>query len=238
MRLLPLRLAAACRQAKRRTSNSSCRPATSATSWPGGCSRRWACRSAASRWRRTRTTSSTGCSRPASTASAPVRPSLAPSMDIQVASNFERFLYYSRRPRSGARAGDHADVQGDRRLPVRAFRRATCFTASRCTDAEISGDHQARSTSKHGYVCDPHTACGFEDLDPDRVSVVLATASPAKFPEAIRAAIGIEPTHPALEALKSRPVVKHAIRADPRPSRPSSTGTGSSSPSGLHPPGC
>jgi threonine synthase len=45
--------------------------------------------------------------------------------------------------------------------------------------------------------------------------VVLATASPAKFPETIRAALGVEPVHPALEALKSRPIVKHLIRAEP-----------------------
>ncbi len=47
------------------------------------------------------------------------------------------------------------------------------------------------------------------------MSVVLATASPAKFPETIHAAIGIEPTDPSLDALKSRPVIKHRLRADP-----------------------
>ena len=47
-----------------------------------------------------------------------------------------------------------------------------------------------------------------------RVSVVLATASPAKFPETIRAAIGVEPTDPSLEALKSRPVIKYRLPAN------------------------
>jgi threonine synthase len=60
---------------------------------------------------------------------------------------------------------------------------------------------------------DPHTACGFKELARDRVSVVLATASPAKFPATIQAAIGIEPRDPALEALKDRPVIKHRIPA-------------------------
>jgi threonine synthase len=64
-----------------------------------------------------------------------------------------------------------------------------------------------------GYIVDPHTACGFKDLDPGRTSVVLATASPAKFPETIRAAIGLEPTHPSLEALKGLPIVKYRIPA-------------------------
>ena len=143
---------------------------------------------------------------------APVTPSLAPSMDIQVASNFERFLYYN----GGC---DPARV----REIMRTFKEtgvyrfghfdADCFTASRCTDAGIA-DIIRKVHRRHGYVCDPHTACGFAKLAPDRVSIVLATASPAKFPEAIHAATGLTPTHPALEGLKSKTVVKHAIPAD------------------------
>ena len=93
------------------------------------------------------------------------------------------------------------------------FDRAT-FSASRCTDAEIPGIIQ-RVYRDYGYVVDPHTACAFKEHNPDRMNIVLATASPAKFPETIRAAIGIEPTHPSLEALKVRPVVKHLIKATP-----------------------
>ena len=73
----------------------------------------------------------------------------------------------------------------------------------RCTDAEIPGIIR-RVYRDYGYIVDPHTACGFKDLDPDRVSVVLATASPANFPTRSATAIGIEPTDPSLEALKSR----------------------------------
>ena len=73
----------------------------------------------------------------------------------------------------------------------------------------------ARVYRKHGYIADPHTACGFKELKPDRVSVVLSTASPAKFPDTIRAAIGIEPTHPSLEELKTKPIVKHRLKAHP-----------------------
>mgnify|MGYP003352675325 CR=1 FL=1 len=42
---------------------------------------------------------------------------------------------------------------------------------------------------------------------------ISGAASPAKFPDTIRAAIGLEPVHPSLEALKSRPLVKHRIKA-------------------------
>jgi threonine synthase len=141
-----------------------------------------------------------------------VHPSLAPSMDIQVASNFERFLYYSvGRDPARVRAVMRAfKAEGGYRFEQ--FDRST-FSASHCTDAEIPGII-ARVYREHGYVIDPHTACAFKEHNPDRVSVVLATAHPAKFPETIQAAIGVEPTAASLEALKARPVVKHRIAAE------------------------
>jgi threonine synthase len=87
------------------------------------------------------------------------------------------------------------------------------LSASRCTDAQIPGI--IRSVyERFGYIVDPHTACGFAELAQDRPSVVLATASPAKFPDTIVSAIGIEPKDPSLEALKSRPVQKNLLRTD------------------------
>jgi threonine synthase len=44
---------------------------------------------------------------------------------------------------------------------------------------------------------------------------VLATASPAKFPDTIISAIGVEPKDPSLETLKQRPLKKHLLKADP-----------------------
>jgi threonine synthase len=97
-----------------------------------------------------------------------------------------------------------------------SFNRDT-FSASRTTDAEISAIIQ-RVYRDHDYIVDPHTACGFKDIEadtePDRVRVILATASPAKFPDTIRGAIGIEPIHPSLEALKSKPIIKHRLKAE------------------------
>jgi len=142
-----------------------------------------------------------------------VAPSLAPSMDIQVASNFERFLYYSvgRNPERVREVMQAFRETGVYRFD--SFDRDT-FSASRCTDAEIPGIIR-RVYDAHGYVIDPHTACGFASHQKDRVNVVLATASPAKFPDTIRQAIGVEPTHPFLETLKSRPIVKHPMPATP-----------------------
>ncbi len=142
-----------------------------------------------------------------------VQPSLAPSMDIQVASNFERFIYFAV-GRDSARVRAVMDTfKRTGAYRFENFNRDT-FSASRCTDAEIPGIIQ-RVHRDFGYVADPHTACAFKELSSDRVNVVLSTASPAKFPDTIQAAIGVEPTHPTLEALKSRPIVKHLLRCDP-----------------------
>lgn len=142
-----------------------------------------------------------------------VLPSLAPSMDIQVASNFERFIYYScgRDPEKVSAIMQTFKATGGHRFENFD---ADTFSASRCTDAEIPGIIKT-VYQKYGYIVDPHTACGFKELSRDRLNVVLSTASPAKFPDTIKAAIGIEPTHPSLEALKPRPIVKQRIKADP-----------------------
>ena len=142
-----------------------------------------------------------------------VQPSAAPSMDIQVASNFERFIYASV-GRDPARVREvMATFKATGAYRFEHFDRGI-FSSSCCPDAEIPAII-ARVLREDGYLVDPHTACGFKELNPDRVSVVLATASPAKFPETIQSAVGIEPKHPSLEALKSRPIKKHLIKATP-----------------------
>jgi threonine synthase len=142
---------------------------------------------------------------------ADVHPSHAPSMDIQVASNFERFLYFMENRDPVRVRAVMAEFKQTGRYKFENFNRDS-FTASRTTDAEIATiirDVHA----KYGYIVDPHTACGFKDLSPDRTSVVLATAHPAKFPEVIKQATGTDSTHRALEALKSKPLIKHRIPA-------------------------
>lgn len=142
-----------------------------------------------------------------------VHPSLAPSMDIQVASNFERFMYYSvgRDPEKV-----RAIMQTFKTTGAYKFENFNpdTFSASRTSDAEIAGIIK-QVYQKYSYTIDPHTACGFKELNPERVNVVLSTASPAKFPETIVRAIGREATHPTLEALKAKPIVKHRLKAEP-----------------------
>lgn len=140
-----------------------------------------------------------------------VQPSFAPSMDIQAASNFERFLYFllDEDPES-VRDVMTAMKSG---APVVLPSPGDSFRASRMTDAEIEETIQ-KVWRQYGYVADPHTACGFTDMAPDRTSVVLATASPAKFPEVVARATGTEPLHPTLEALKTLPLATHPLPDD------------------------
>lgn len=141
-----------------------------------------------------------------------VNPSLAPSMDIQVASNFERFLYYSV-GEDGGRVREIMTALKDKgRFRFENFDKDV-FSASRTEDEEIVEIIKS-VYEKFGYLIDPHTACAFKDPDPSRTEVVLATASPAKFPDTITRATGIHPKHESLEALKTRPEVKYPIKGD------------------------
>ncbi len=142
-----------------------------------------------------------------------VAASLAPSMDIQVASNFERFLYYtfgqnSEKTRSVmAQLKDQNAFQADDRSVIRSM------SSSRMDDAEIRETIKS-VYQKYNYIVDPHTACGFKDLDALEHCLILSTAHPAKFPDVIEETLGLESTHPTLETLKTRAIVKHPLSPD------------------------
>jgi len=136
----------------------------------------------------------------------------APSMDIQAASNFERFLYFMldedpvrvREVMAQMKAG----------APITLTVPEGTIRASRM-DNDIIVKVIERMWLDWQYVIDPHTACAFTDMAPEGVSVVLSTAHPAKFPDVVKEATGNEPTHPTLEALKSLPLVAHPLPATP-----------------------
>ncbi len=139
-----------------------------------------------------------------------VLPSHAPSMDIQAASNFERFLYFLL-DQDAARVREvMAKMKAG--LPVTLPKPQTSLRATRMEDGQIERVI-AQMWQDWRYVIDPHTACAFTDMAQDRVSVVLATAHPAKFPDVVKMATGNEPTHPTLEALKDKPLRTHPLPA-------------------------
>jgi threonine synthase len=141
-----------------------------------------------------------------------VHPSLAPSMDIQVASNFERFLYYALDENPTRVKAVMAQIKATGAYRFDVLNKAA-FSSSRASDEEITALIR-QVYDRYHYIVDPHTACAFKELNPARTSIVLATAHPAKFPDAIQAATGQTPVHPTLEALKARPIVKHRLPAD------------------------
>lgn len=142
-----------------------------------------------------------------------VEPSLSPSMDIQVSSNFERLLFELMDRDAGATARAMAAFRAEGRMPVpdAAWRRATgLFRASACDDAATLAE--IGRLDRAGYLADPHTAIGVAAArahmppDPDIPVVVAATAHPAKFPDAVAQATGRRPALPArLADLETRP---------------------------------
>lgn len=133
---------------------------------------------------------------------------LSPSMDIQAASNFERYLFYR--------------LDGDAAKVAKVMR---AYEAGEGFEVDLADDHPADELFVAGtgdtdatvhrirewkfyydYVLDPHTAVGvhvgMHHLHPDEPMVCLATAHPAKFPSAIEQAINETAVHPVLEALK------------------------------------
>jgi threonine synthase len=144
---------------------------------------------------------------------ASVSPSLAPSMDIQVASNFERLLFYFL---NGSTERVCEVMQSFRKNGRYSFEKFNIqgFSSSCTTDVEIPQIIQ-KAFKEYSYLVDPHTACAFKDLEENKHSLILATAHPAKFPRVFSDA-GMEcPTSPVLEALLDQQPLKHRVSVDP-----------------------
>jgi len=129
-----------------------------------------------------------------------VRPSISPSMDIQVSSNFERALFDAHARDGEAVAALMADlktggfsISGNALAALRAD-----FTSGRCSEDETRATI-ARLLDTTGEILCPHTAVGVkvaeEHLGPTPM-ITLATAHAAKFPDAVQAAIGLRPALP------------------------------------------
>ncbi|MDC0259562.1 hypothetical protein OAK43_04915, partial [Verrucomicrobiales bacterium] len=104
-----------------------------------------------------------------------------------------------------------AKIKTDGKLNLPHFGRDN-FTATKSTDDDILRNI-AMVKEKYDYVIDPHTACGFQDLDQNKTNVVLATAHPAKFPEVTKKAIGEIVTEESLEALKEKTQKRYPLDA-------------------------
>ena len=131
-----------------------------------------------------------------------VTPTATPSMDIQVSSNFERLLFDLHGRDAGALGGAmrRFDETGAMRLPDDVRGRAGDFAAA-CVDHDAMVAAMRWAHARAGQVIDPHTAIGLAaarvaDLPAHVPIVSLATAHPAKFGDAVAAAIGVRPALP------------------------------------------
>ena len=127
-----------------------------------------------------------------------VHPTLSPAMDIQIASNFERYLYYlvGEDPAAVRDLLDEMGRTGSMRV-TDAQRAAVAgdFDAAASDDAGTLA--QIRETyERDGYVLDPHTAVGVRVARGRGNPICLATAHPAKFNDAVREAVGKEAPPP------------------------------------------
>ncbi len=141
-----------------------------------------------------------------------VEPSLSPSMDIQISSNFERYLCDLM-----DRDTDHVKALMDEFKETGTFdlsdekmtQARETFDAYRCND-EDTQKVMTDCYKQTGYILDPHTAVGLSaglqaKTDKQTPLVALACAHPAKFPDAVEEAIGIRPNLPPhLEDLYER----------------------------------
>ena len=151
-----------------------------------------------------------------------VHQTLSPAMDIQVASNFERFLFYyfdQDAQRLTQFMQDFA-ANGEASIgapPEEALMSSTAVTQEQTIQA-MRDVHQ-----RFGYVLDPHTAVGYyaaknwqqnSETTSAGDTVVVGTAHPAKFPEAVVQATGVQPTHPTLQAIDGLPMRRQSVPCD------------------------
>ncbi len=133
----------------------------------------------------------------------PVVPTLSPSMDIQISSNFERLLFEMNN-RDGAATTEQLNMfrqNGNLSVDPDQFARwiEPTFRAHRASDEETLAVMK-RIHNESGMLVDPHTAIGIASAEacaePGVPTITLATAHPAKFPDAVKQATGVHPALP------------------------------------------
>jgi threonine synthase len=133
----------------------------------------------------------------------PVVPTLSPSMDIQVSSNFERLLFDMNNRDGGATTEQLNRFRQTGKLSVGPdqFAKwiAPTFRAHRASNDETLAVMK-RIYGESGMLVDPHTAVGIASAEacaePGIPTITLATAHPAKFPDAVKKATGVHPALP------------------------------------------
>ncbi len=139
---------------------------------------------------------------------------VSPSMDIQLASNFERYLYFLNDQDAAKTAEDMAlfAETGALKFDEKQLKLIQNDFCSASINEESTIEVISSFYKENGYVLDPHTAVGVgaarQHQDNKTPMICLATAHPAKFGDAVERAIGQPPVLPpslaGLEKMKSR----------------------------------
>jgi threonine synthase len=141
-------------------------------------------------------------------------------MDIQVASNFERYLFFEfgEAPAKVREFMNDFSTTGVARINFNTFNLDAAFRTGRISDQDM-GATIAKTFEESGYLLDPHTAVGVEigllKRRQEVPLVCLATAHPSKFDEVIRQVIpDIKVSHPTLDLLKGLPERKTLLEGE------------------------
>ena len=137
-----------------------------------------------------------------------VTPTITPSMDIQVSSNFERLLFDAGGRDGAALAAQMHGFEATKAMPLTPAQRegAAALFASHSVNPMDTARAVQSAYQGSQQVIDPHTAVGLGAaqalaaagmMDPAVPIITLATAHPAKFPDAVERAIGVRPALPA-----------------------------------------
>lgn len=131
-----------------------------------------------------------------------VTPSLSPSMDIEISSNFERLLFDLFARDGAALSAAMSSFRATKSLKLTPAQHADFVSLFAAHSIDDTGTLECIKTTykKSGYLLDPHSAVGVavtEQLKPQGMTVTLATAHPAKFPDAVKQATGIAAELPA-----------------------------------------
>lgn len=141
----------------------------------------------------------------------------APAMDIQVASNFERFLFYQMDRDPERLRNFMAEFAETGEASLGAAPANTPFLATSVSSEDTLAQIRTLYT-EHGYVADPHTAIGLtacQRFVGDGPMVCLATAHPAKFPDSVDEVLQDNVAqHPSLSGLRELPSNRVVIPAD------------------------
>ncbi|PLS05322.1 threonine synthase [Neobacillus cucumis] len=148
------------------------------------------------------------------------RSTYSPSMDIQVASNFERYLYYllDENPIAVSELMEKFKSEGKIVVNKELLEQVQSDFAAHGVEGEECLQTISKYYGETSYLLDPHTACGvaaYESCnDPSEVCVTLATAHPAKFNESIERC-DIDQTFPKeITQLFDKPQFLEVVEAD------------------------